>query len=81
MAALVVDNGSGVRNAGIAANDTPRAVFPSIVGRLGDGDVCMVDASVAAFARVGHHFHEPLVSDRHSFAVRAFPEESFFGPR
>ncbi|BHF77495.1 Actin-6 [Sparganum proliferum] len=31
--ALVVDNGSGVCKAGFAGEDSPRAVFPSIVGR------------------------------------------------
>jgi actin beta/gamma 1 len=33
VAALVVDNGSGVCKAGIAGEDAPRAVFSSIVGR------------------------------------------------
>ena len=32
VAALVVDNGSGICNAGFAGDDAPRAVFPSIVG-------------------------------------------------
>ncbi|KAL1766002.1 beta-actin, partial [Sigmodon hispidus] len=32
IAALVVDNGSGICKAGFAGNDAPRAVFPSIVG-------------------------------------------------
>ena len=31
--ALVVDNGSGMCKAGYAGDFTPRAVFPSIVGR------------------------------------------------
>jgi len=31
--ALVVDNGSGMVKAGMAGDDAPRAVFPSIVGR------------------------------------------------
>jgi actin-related protein len=42
---LVVDNGSGMCKAGIAGDDAPRAVFPSIVGRpkqqtiiIGSGD-------------------------------------------
>merc|ERR1712130_395529 len=34
IAALVVDNGSGMCKAGFAGDDAPRAVFPSIVGRL-----------------------------------------------
>ena len=33
VAALVVDNGSGVSKAGFAGDDAPRAVFSSIVGR------------------------------------------------
>ena len=31
--ALVIDNGSGMVKAGLAGDDAPRAVFPSIVGR------------------------------------------------
>ncbi|KER22275.1 hypothetical protein T265_09601 [Opisthorchis viverrini] len=31
--ALVIDNGSGMCKAGFAGDDSPRAVFPSIVGR------------------------------------------------
>lgn len=33
ISALVIDNGSGVCKAGMAGDDAPRAVFPSIVGR------------------------------------------------
>ncbi|XP_028676068.1 actin, cytoplasmic 2-like [Erpetoichthys calabaricus] len=33
VAALVIDNGSGLCKAGFAGDDAPRAVFPSIVGR------------------------------------------------
>merc|ERR1711887_1518 len=33
VAALVVDNGSGMYKAGFTGDDAPRAVFPSIVGR------------------------------------------------
>eukprot|EP00419_Tripos_fusus_P063283 CAMPEP_0172927736 /NCGR_PEP_ID=MMETSP1075-20121228/217620_1 /TAXON_ID=2916 /ORGANISM="Ceratium fusus, Strain PA161109" /LENGTH=336 /DNA_ID=CAMNT_0013789005 /DNA_START=42 /DNA_END=1050 /DNA_ORIENTATION=- len=33
VAALVVDNGSGMCKAGMSGDDAPRAVFPSIVGR------------------------------------------------
>ncbi|KAF9474937.1 actin 1 [Pholiota conissans] len=33
VAALVIDNGSGMCKAGCACDDAPRAVFPSIVGR------------------------------------------------
>ena len=31
--ALVIDNGSGMCKAGFAGHDSPRTVFPSIVGR------------------------------------------------
>ena len=31
---LVIDNGSHESRVGFAGNDTPRAVFPSVVGRL-----------------------------------------------
>ena len=34
IAALVIDNGSGMCKAGFAGDDAPRAVFPSLVGRL-----------------------------------------------
>ena len=33
VAALVIDNGSGMCKAGFAGDDGPRAVFPSIIGR------------------------------------------------
>ncbi|KAH8925470.1 Actin/actin-like protein [Atractiella rhizophila] len=33
VAALVIDNGSGMCKAGFAGDDAPRAVFPSLVGR------------------------------------------------
>ena len=33
VAALVIDNGSDMCKAGFAGDDTPHAVFPSIVGR------------------------------------------------
>ncbi|XP_061183420.1 actin-3-like [Saccostrea echinata] len=33
IAALVIDNGSGMCKAGFAGDDAPRAVFPSIIGR------------------------------------------------
>jgi len=38
---LVVDNGSGVCKAGFAGDDGPRAVFPSIVGRLNEKNVAV----------------------------------------
>ena len=39
VAALVVDNGSGMCNAGFAGDDAPRAVFSSIVGRPAMPDI------------------------------------------
>ena len=33
IAALVIDNGSGMCKAGFAGEEAPRAVYPSIVGR------------------------------------------------
>jgi len=39
IAAIVIDNGSGMCKAGFAGDDTPRAVFPSIVGRPRHGGV------------------------------------------
>ena len=33
IAALVIDNGSGMCKAGFAGDDAPRAVFPALIGR------------------------------------------------
>ena len=33
LAAVVIDNGSGMCKAGFAGDDAPRAVFPAILGR------------------------------------------------
>ena len=33
IAAVVIDNGSGMCKAGFGGDDAPRAVFPSIIGR------------------------------------------------
>ncbi len=33
VAAIVIDNGSGIIKAGFASDDEPRAVFPTIVGQ------------------------------------------------
>ena len=42
--ALVFDNGSGMCKAGFAGDETPRCVFPSVVGRksggLENGEIC-----------------------------------------
>jgi actin beta/gamma 1 len=50
VAALVVDNGSGMCKAGFAGDDAPRAVFPSIVGRPRHQGV-MVNESNKLFPR------------------------------
>ncbi|XP_045891360.1 actin, non-muscle 6.2-like isoform X2 [Micropterus dolomieu] len=42
ISALVVDNGSGICKAGVAGDDVPRAIFPSIVGYPRDQAVGMV---------------------------------------
>ena len=42
VAALVVDNGSGMCKAGFAGDDAPRAVFPSIVGRPRHQVLCYI---------------------------------------
>jgi actin beta/gamma 1 len=36
VAAVVIDNGSGMCKAGFSGEDEPRAVFPSVVGRPED---------------------------------------------
>ena len=33
VAAVVIDNGSGMCKSGLAGDDAPRAVFPTVVGR------------------------------------------------
>ena len=49
VAALVVNNGSGMFYTGFAGIDAPRAVFPTFAGMSActRGEVCTVDASVA----------------------------------
>ena len=34
VAAIVIDNGSGLLKAGFAGDDAPRAVFPTAIGKL-----------------------------------------------
>ena len=48
VAALVVDNGSGMCKAGFAGDDAPRAVFPSIVGRPRH-QVCILNLMIMYF--------------------------------
>ncbi|KAH9513847.1 hypothetical protein Btru_031547 [Bulinus truncatus] len=45
IAALVVDNGSGMCKAGFAGDDAPRAIFPSVVGRPRH-QIIMVDLGI-----------------------------------
>ena len=37
--AIVIDNGSGMIKAGIAGNDAPLTIFPSVVGKLKNKDI------------------------------------------
>ena len=48
VAALVVDNGSGMCKAGFAGDDAPRAVFPSIVGRPRH-QVCILNLMISMY--------------------------------
>lgn len=52
VAALVVDNGSGMCKAGFAGDDAPRAVFPSIVGRPRHQVSCPLFLNVRTFSVV-----------------------------
>ena len=55
VAALVVDNGSGMCKAGFAGDDAPRAVFPSIVGRpRHQGVMVTTRFSIALASRFGN---------------------------
>jgi len=49
--ALVVDNGSGMCKAGFAGDDTPRAVFPPIVGKPGHTGMGQKDLHVGEKAQ------------------------------
>jgi actin-related protein len=39
--AVVIDNGSGMCKAGLSGEDTPRAVFPAIVGTAKTASIMM----------------------------------------
>ena len=52
VAALVVDNGSGMCKAGFAGDDAPRAVFPSIVGRPRDRKSTRLNSSHVRTSRM-----------------------------
>ena len=57
VAALVVDNGSGMCKAGFAGDDAPRAVFPSIVGRpRHQGVMVGMGQKDSYVVSVEHHF-------------------------
>ena len=66
VAALVMDNGSGMCKAGFAGDDSPRAVFPSIVGRP------------AAYAYMDHIFVGDEAWSRHSTLNILHPIEHGF---
>ena len=57
VAALVIDNGSGMCKAGFAGDDAPRAVFPSIVGH----SVNMV-MSILILGKTACHKHSHFIS-------------------
>ena len=87
VAALVVDNGSGMCKAGFAGDDAPRAVFPSIVGRpkmpgimVGmdqkdrrDGQACGGSTAVWSRARMRSWETTPLSSPSEFFFVFILP--------
>ena len=54
VAALVVDNGSGMCKAGFAGDDAPRSVFPSIVGRPKMPGIMVRGAERGGRSRPGH---------------------------
>ena len=87
IAAMVVDNGSGMCKAGFAGDDAPRAVFPSIVGRprhqgdmVGMGqkvsDFCVTLNSFSNFSFAYHFFSLHLSRIRMS-AMKPKPNAEF----
>jgi actin-related protein len=71
VAALVIDNGSGMVKAGFAGDDAPRAVFPSIVGRPRHMGVMvkeeekhfLIGAHLSVFVQVGMGQKDSYVGD------------------
>ena len=63
VAALVIDNGSGMCKAGFAGDDAPRAVFPALVGRP------KYQVRLLAVDRPEYHVRLPAV-DRPKYRVR-----------
>ncbi|XP_071118793.1 actin, cytoplasmic-like [Haliotis cracherodii] len=53
VAALVIDNGSGMCKAGFAGDDAPRAVFPSIVGRPKHQFKCFLNSFLGVMVGMG----------------------------
>ncbi|KAF9929613.1 actin [Linnemannia zychae] len=84
VAALVIDNGSGMCKAGFAGDDAPRAVFPSIVGRprhqgvmVGMGQKDSYVGDEAQSKRVPHRARYCHQLGHHTFynELRVAPEE------
>merc|ERR1712013_136804 len=81
VAALVVDNGSGMCKAGFAGDDAPRAVFPSIVGRPRHQGVMVgmgqKDAYMGDEARAKAQITEQVgISERKAASLSGEVEES-----
>lgn len=66
IAALVVDNGSGMCKAGFAGDDAPRAVFPSIVGRPRHQVGTILASWISDSLNIGYTFYTQTICG-HSF--------------
>jgi hypothetical protein len=75
VAALVVDNGSGMCKAGFAGDDAPRAVFPSIVGRPRHQVSCPLFLNVRTCS-VGNRICISVLCPFSGVAVDPFPSDS-----
>jgi len=73
VAALVIDNGSGMCKAGFAGDDAPRAVFPSIVGRPRH------QVSTGGWAGALSHSSKFPRPSSLSLPLFIFPSSRFFG--
>ena len=73
-APIVIDNGSGSIRAGFAGDDTPKCIFPSIVGRLkqprvmagaleGDMFVGQQAQNLRGLMKINHPLEHGIVTD------------------